>query len=157
MQISLPLNIDFPDESILALTHKTWVMFFDGSFTQQGSGAGIFFITPKRYSLPKVYKILFPCTNNIVEYEALINGMKIAAKWRVDQLNVFGDFQLVINQVNDVYQTKDEKFLPYKCMLDDMKKYFSHITFQQVPQENNKAIDAMATLASLLQMLENDL
>ena len=33
MQRSLPLNIDFPDKSILALTHKTWVMFFDGSFT----------------------------------------------------------------------------------------------------------------------------
>ena len=34
IQSALPLNIDFPDESILTLTHKTWVMFFDGSFTQ---------------------------------------------------------------------------------------------------------------------------
>ena len=108
MQSSLPLNIDFPYESILTVTRKTWVMFFDGSFTQQGSGAGILFITPQRYSLPKAYKILFPCTNNIAEYEALVNGMKIAAEWRVDQLNVFGDSQLVINQVNDIYQTKDE-------------------------------------------------
>ena len=33
MQSSLPLNIDLPDESILTLTRKTWVMFFDGSFT----------------------------------------------------------------------------------------------------------------------------
>ena len=132
-------------------------MFFDGSFTQQGSGAGILFIMPQRYSLPKAYKILFPCTNNIAEYEALINGMKIAAEWRVDQLNVFGDSQLVINQVNDIYQTKDEKLLPYKRMVDDLKKYFAHITFQQVPRADNKAADAMATLASLLQMPENDL
>ena len=29
MQISLLLNIDFPDESILTLTHKMWVMFFE--------------------------------------------------------------------------------------------------------------------------------
>ena len=82
--------------------------------------------------------------------------MKIAAEWRVDQLNDFGDSQLIINQVNDVYQKKDEKFLPYKCMVDDMK-YFSHITFQQVPRENNKVADAMATLASLLKIPENDL
>ena len=34
MQSSLPLNINLLDESILTLTHKTWVMFFDGSFTQ---------------------------------------------------------------------------------------------------------------------------
>ena len=42
-------------------------------------------------------------------------------------------------------------------MVDDMKQYFSHITFQQVPQADNKATDVMATLASLLQMPENDL
>ena len=68
MQSSLPLNIDFPDESIMTLTRKTWVMFFDDSFTQQGSGAGILFITPQRYSLPKAYKILFPFTKTIAEY-----------------------------------------------------------------------------------------
>ena len=123
------MNIDFPNESILKLTRKVWVMFFDSSFTQQGSGVGILFITPQTCSLPKEYKILFPCTNNIAEYEALINGMKIIAECRVDQLNVFGDSQLVINQVNDIYQTKDEKLLPYKCMVDDLKKYFAHITF----------------------------
>ena len=84
MLSSLPIKIYFPDESILTLIRKTWVMFFDSSFTQQGSSAGILFITPQWYSLPKAYKILFPCTNNIAEYEALINGMKIAAEWRVD-------------------------------------------------------------------------
>ena len=99
----LPLNIDFPDESILIVTHQTWVMFFDGSLTQQGSSAGILFITPNKYSLPKAYNILFPCTNNIVEYESLINGMKIVVEWRVDESNIFVDLQLIINQVNDVY------------------------------------------------------
>ena len=84
IQSALPLNIDFPDESILTLTRKTWVMFFDGSFTQQGSGVGILFMMPQRYSLPKAYRILFPFTNNIAEYEALVNGMKIVAEWRVD-------------------------------------------------------------------------
>ena len=72
-------------------------MFFDGSFTQQGFRAGILFITPQRYLLPKSYNIMFPCTNNIAKYEALINGMKIVAEWRVDQLNVFRDSQLIIN------------------------------------------------------------
>ena len=33
MQSLLPLNIDFLDESILMITHQTWVMFFDSSFT----------------------------------------------------------------------------------------------------------------------------
>ena len=71
-------------------------MFFDGSFTQQGSGVGVLFITPQQYSLSKAYKLLFPCTNNIAEYEALINGMKMAIEWHVDELKIFGDSQLVI-------------------------------------------------------------
>ena len=112
---------------------------------------------PQRYLLPNAYKILFPFTNNIVEHEPLINGMKVVAEWRVDQLNVFGDSHLIINQVNNVYQKEDEKLLPYKCMVDDMKKYYAHINSKQVPWDNNKAIDVMATLASLLQMPENDL
>lgn len=76
-----PLYIEFLDDSVLLLTHQTWTIFFDGSFTQQGSGAGILFITRKKYSLPKAYKLLFPCTNNIEEYEALIIGMKITIEW----------------------------------------------------------------------------
>lgn len=84
-------------------------MFFDGSFTQQGSGARIIFIAPQRYSILKAYKILFPCTNNIAEYEALLNGIKLAIEWKVVELHIYGDSQLIINQINDIYQTRDEK------------------------------------------------
>lgn len=129
MQSLLPLSIEFPDEYILLLTHKKWVLFFDGSFIEQGYGARILFITPHKHSLPKVYKILFSSTNNIAEYETLINDMKIAVEWSVDELNIFGDSQLVINQVNDVYPKKDEKLIPQKRMVDDLKKYFAHVTF----------------------------
>ena len=59
--------------------------------------------------------------------------MKIAVEWIVDELNTFSDSELIINHVNDVYQITDEKLIPYKCMVDDLKKYFSHITFQQFP------------------------
>ena len=38
--------------------------------------------------------------------------MKMAIEWRVDELKIFGDSQLVINQVNNVYQTKDDKLVP---------------------------------------------
>lgn len=37
-------------------------------------------------------------------------------------------------------------------MVDDFKKYFVNITFEQIPRLDNKAVDAMATIASLLQI-----
>jgi len=98
-----------------------WQLYFDGSYTQHGSGAGILFVTPQGDCIPKSYRIAFPCTNNIAEYEALITGLRMAVQWAIKQLRVFGDSQLVIKQVLDEYQTKDEKLLPYKLMVDDFK------------------------------------
>ena len=72
-------------------------------------------------------------------------------------MHIHGDSQLVIHQVNDVYQTKDEKLIPYKRMVDDLKKYFISITFEQIPRMENKVADAVATLSTLLQQLEHEL
>ena len=68
----------------------------------------------------------------MAEYEVLKLGLKWAIQWKIIELNVFGDSQLIINQVNDEYQTKDDKLLPYKRIVDDFKKYFTMITFEQI-------------------------
>ena len=66
-------------------------MFFDGSHAQNGARARIFFFTLHGYTIPKSYKLLFPCTNNVAEYEALLNGIKLALEWRITKLHIFGD------------------------------------------------------------------
>lgn len=68
--------------------------------------------------------------------------------------SLWGSQLIVINQINDEYQIKDDKLIPYKRMVDDFKQYFVHITFDQIPRLDNKAADAMSTIASLLQILE---
>ena len=73
-----PMQMEFPDSSIMHLSSRAWRLFFDGSYTQNGSRAGILFITPQGYSIPKAFKLKFPYTNNIAKYEALLNGMKMA-------------------------------------------------------------------------------
>lgn len=88
-------------------------MFFDDSHTQTGVVARILFITPHRYTIPKSYKLLFPCTDNIAKYEALTNKLKLALEWRITKLHIYGDSQLIVNQVNHEYQKKDDKLVPY--------------------------------------------
>ena len=85
------------------VTEHTWKMFFDGCHTQNGVGARILFITPRGYTIPKPYKFLFPCTNNIAKYEALLTGNKLTREWRITKLHIFGDSQHVINQINNDY------------------------------------------------------
>ena len=42
------------------------------------------------------YKLHFPCSNNEVEYESLLVGLKVARRLGIKRLKVFGDFELVI-------------------------------------------------------------
>jgi hypothetical protein len=111
-------------------------------------------VTPQGDLIPKSYKISFPCTNNIAEYEGLVTGLHQAIRWNIKSLLVFGDSQLVIKQVTDEYHTKDDKLLPYRRIVEDLKQHFTEIGFQQIPRANNKATDAMVTIASMIAMPE---
>lgn len=121
IQDNMPIQVEFPDEHLMYMTQRTWRMFFDGSCMQNGLGVGVLFVSSHGYTIPKSYKLLFPCTNNIAKYEALTNGLKMAIEWRITELHIYGDSQLIINQVNEEYQTKDEKLVPYKKMVDSLR------------------------------------
>lgn len=70
-------SIEFPDDNILAIQHDDiWELYFDGSKCKIGSSVGIILIPPMQNPIPLSYKLIFPCTNNIAEYEALIAGLR---------------------------------------------------------------------------------
>ncbi|GLJ50601.1 hypothetical protein SUGI_1078000 [Cryptomeria japonica] len=46
--------------------------------------------------------------------------------------------------------------MPYKQMVDDLKQHFIRIDFEQIPREQNRAVDAMATIASLIDLPPNE-
>jgi hypothetical protein len=55
-----------------------WVMYFDGSYTLKGAGVGIVLIPPEGEAIKYVIQLEFPVTNNITEYEGLVNGLRLA-------------------------------------------------------------------------------
>ena len=52
-----------------------WIMYFDGSVAKVGAGAGVYIISPIHDFKALSYKLLFECTNNVAEYEALLLGL----------------------------------------------------------------------------------
>jgi hypothetical protein len=44
-----------------------WVMYFDGSYTLKGAGAGVVLIPPEGDILKYAIQLEFPVTNNITE------------------------------------------------------------------------------------------
>ena len=50
-------------------------MYFDGSISKIGDGAGVYTISSIIYFKALSYKLTFECTNNVAEYEALLLGL----------------------------------------------------------------------------------
>ena len=62
----------------LDITHEYWTMYLDGSVMVPGSGAEVVLISPDESRLRYAICLHFLASNNVVEYEALINGLRIA-------------------------------------------------------------------------------
>jgi hypothetical protein len=55
-----------------------WIMYFDGSYTLKGAGAGVVLIPPEGDMLKYAIQIEFSAINNIAEYEGLVTGLRLA-------------------------------------------------------------------------------
>ena len=73
-------------------------MYFDGSLMKKGAGAGLVFVSPLGVCMRYMVRIHFLSSNNVAEYEALINGLRIAIELGIRRLDIRGDSQLVFDQ-----------------------------------------------------------
>jgi ribonuclease HI len=74
-------------------------MYFDGSLKLDGGGAGVLFISLRGEQLKYILQILWEVSNNEVEYEALLRGLRLAISLSIKRLLVYDDSLLVIQQV----------------------------------------------------------
>jgi ribonuclease HI len=75
-------------------------MYFDGSKRVQGAGAGVVLISPQGDKLKYVLWMSFSqASNNEAEYKALLYRIKMAKACGATRLKIFGDSNLVVQQV----------------------------------------------------------
>ena len=82
---------------------ELWQLYFDGSSCKEGAGAGVLLISPGGETVKLMYKLEFITTNNIAEYEALLLGLKATKYLGIQQISVYGDSELVVQQVRKNY------------------------------------------------------
>ena len=101
------------EDDSASITYPEWKLYIDGASGSQSSGAGIILIGPNKIRIKYAVKLKYNATNNAAEYEALITGLKLAIEVRTENLKVYSDSQLVVNQVKDVYQVKEPSIVKY--------------------------------------------
>ncbi|GJX64919.1 reverse transcriptase domain-containing protein [Tanacetum coccineum] len=85
-------------------------------------------------------------SNNDVEYEALLAGLRIAIKMKVKKIHAFVDSKLVANQGEGSYEARGEKTKKYKGKVLEIVKCFDKFRISHMPREENKKADALSKL-----------
>ncbi|XP_050229198.1 uncharacterized protein LOC126678339 [Mercurialis annua] len=106
-------GITLKEEAVTFFDIAVWEMWFDGSRTSQGAGAGVHIVTPLGASYQLSFRLQFECTNNQAEYEALIFGFEILAELGAKAISVKGDSLLVIKQVTGEFKCESELLVRY--------------------------------------------
>jgi ribonuclease HI len=127
---------------------ELWTMYFDGSLMKTGAGAGLLFISPLGKHLRYVLRLHFPASNNVAEYEALVNGLHIAIELGVQRLVARGDSQLVIDQVMKNSHCRDPKMEAYCDEVQRLEDKFYGLELNHVARRYNETADELAKIAS---------
>jgi ribonuclease HI len=127
---------------------ELWTMYFDGSLMKTGAGAGLLFVSPLGKHLRYVIRLHFPVSNNVVEYEALVNGLRIAIELGVRRLDARGDSQLVIDQVMKNSHCRDRRMEAYCDEVWRLENKFYGMELNHIARRYNETADELAKIAS---------
>ncbi|KAM1464574.1 hypothetical protein ACFXTO_044206 [Malus domestica] len=118
----------------IELTTPAWSLYVDGSSNQQGCGAGLVLTTPDKVAMEYALRFKFKASNNEAEYEALIEGLRLAK-----HLSVTNNFD-----------AKDNSMAAYLAQTQLLLKHF-HYQITQIPRAANSHADALARIASAVE------
>ncbi|XP_009759410.2 uncharacterized protein [Nicotiana sylvestris] len=68
----------------------------------------------------------------------------------VEELIIMGDSDLILQQAQGEWKTRDVKLIPYMQHVEDLSKRFMSVELRYIPRFHNELADALATLASML-------
>jgi ribonuclease HI len=108
----------------------------------------LLFISPLGKHVRYVIRLHFQASNNVAEYEALVNGLRITVELGVRRLDARGDSQLVIDQVMKNSHCRDRKMEAYCDEVRRLEDKFYGLELNHVARRYNKTVDELAKIAS---------
>lgn len=125
-------------------THEL-VMYADGgSRGNPGPSASGFVIKDANEKLIfEGGKYLGITTNNQAEYHAVKLALEKALELKPRRIDFRLDSQLVVNQLNGIYQIRNRDLWPIHVSIKQLVSKFDQVTFTHVRREFNKEADAM--------------
>ena len=139
---------ELPAVALMEIAGAIWTLHFDGSSTNSEGGAGIVLSKSTGETVGMSFKLDFPCTNNMAEYEAYLTGLAVAHEMGIKHLRVIGDSNLVICQAKGDFALKEPSLALYRAMAQRLEDSFEEFNIEHFLRSDNCFVDALATLGS---------
>ena len=90
-----------------------WKVFVDGASSATGAYVGIVIITPEGIRLEHSFRLGFKASNNEAEYEAFLARLRTALGMGIQDIEIYSDSRLVVNQVQGNFEARDSRMKAY--------------------------------------------
>ena len=105
-------------------------------------------VSPQGDKFCYVLRLMFPCTNNAAEYEALLHGLRLAKEMNLTRVRCFDDSDLVAQQVSGTWDSRDPVMAAYRRAVSDVAGHFHGYQVDHIDRRLNEAADALSRLGS---------
>ena len=93
-------------------------------------------------------QLKFPAINNKAKYEGILTGLRLGKALRAKNLLIQSNLKLVIGQIKEEYEAKEERMQKYLELTKHLAQEFDKLEFVQIPRGQNMAADEIAKMAS---------
>jgi ribonuclease HI len=132
----------------LQIQAECWTLYFNGSVMKTRAGAGLLFVSPLGEHMRYAVHLHFPASNNMVEYEALLCGLRNAIETGIKRLDITGDSQIVIDQVMKNASYHEEKMEAYCDAMRALEDKFYSVELDHVPRMYNEEANKLTKITS---------
>ena len=108
------------------------------------AGIGVLLVDVDGNVLGEIGRGIGQTTNNVAEYTALIEGLKLAHEKGVTEIDVRLDSKLVVFQVRGEWKIKNDTLRQLAAKAKSLLRRFEVKSLTYVPREKNVAADKLA-------------
>lgn len=132
----------------MGYSYMSCILFFDGACRGNPGPMAIgAILLENSKKVGEISKKIGIGTNNIAEWNALIEGLRLALSCGCKELEVRGDSQLVIRQISGKYRVKSDNLIPLYNEAKKLCMNFNKLNFIWVQREENLYTDTLSNKA----------
>jgi ribonuclease HI len=99
--------------------------------------------TRRLVPVAEISEVIGPATHNVAEYQALIQGLKLAHDYEIERLRVYMDSELVVEQLNGASAVRQAHLMELHEVASSLIARFKSIRVSWVPREMNAEADRL--------------